>query len=127
MKKILFLFIFCVIVNSLFAGKVEIKGSYKNWELLIDNKPFYIQGLCFAFDVEEKTIDKYMNEVKTIGANSIRTWGIGPETKLLLDTAAKHNIYVDVGIWLEQGNTISYIKNIEYKKKALNMVRSDIL
>ena len=67
------------------------------WTLLVDNKPYYINGVTFAIDYNEKNIDSYMQELKELGCNTIRTWGVGDGTQLLLDKADQYGIKVVLG------------------------------
>ncbi len=117
-----------LVANLLAEGnKVEIKGTYKNWQMTLNGQPFYVKGVCFAHNIEEATIDGHITEVKKIGANSVRTWGVGPDTIWLLNAAAKQGIYVDVGIWLENRNKINYAIDTRYKREVLMRTKNIIL
>ena len=66
-----FVFTSLLTINLLAApSKVEIKGTHGNWQMMVNGKPFYIKGLCFAHKIEEDTIDEYIKGVKVIFALS---------------------------------------------------------
>jgi hypothetical protein len=70
-----------------------------------------------------------MPELAAMGANTTRTWGTGPESLELFDSAAAHGIRVIAGFWLVpgggpgSGGCISYQGASQYKED----VRNDIL
>lgn len=70
---------------------VEVKQSTTGWQLLRGGKPYVIKGAGG---------DQYLELLAKSGGNSIRTWGVGPETKDLLDQAHRHGLTVTLGIWL---------------------------
>lgn len=75
------------------AIPVEVKKTPAGWQLLRDGKPYDVKGAGGdSYDT--------MKLLVASGANSIRTWGVGPETKALLDKAHEHGVTVTVGIWL---------------------------
>lgn len=61
------------------------------WQLLRNGQPYYVQGAGG---------DGSKQLLKASGANTMRTWGISPETKQQLDEAQKLGLAVIVGIWL---------------------------
>ena len=67
---------------------------------LVDGKPFVFKGVTYpgAHPAEED-----FQKLNDLGANSIRTWGVGDGTPLLLDLAQKHGIKVMVGVWMRHG------------------------
>lgn len=76
------------------AAKVEIvqqpDGSF---QLLRNGQPYYINGAGGTVKLEE---------LKAYGGNSIRTWGITPDTDKILDEAHKLGLTVCFGIWMGQ-------------------------
>lgn len=123
-------------VNNAYAGKpdkpgkpdepyegsvVEITGSSGEWKLKVDDdEDFFIEGLCFGPDISRRTIDGYMTQVVELGANTVRTWGTGGETKVLLDAAQEQEIKVCMGIWLQ--HFIAYADNEGYKNHTLSEI-----
>ena len=58
--------------------------------------------------------DGYMRDLKNMGVNTIRTWGVDDaNTPALLDRAAQQGIKVIVGHWLNQG--ADYVNDTAYK------------
>lgn len=73
------------------AVPVELKQTDQGWQLLRDGKPFIVKGAGG---------DQYLELLASSGANSIRTWGVGDDTKQLLDRAHELGLTVTVGLWL---------------------------
>lgn len=71
---------------------VELKKVENGWQLFRDGQPYYIKGAGG---------DGPLKQLSELGANSVRTWGVGPHTKTLLDQAHANGLTVTVGIWLE--------------------------
>jgi exo-beta-1,3-glucanase (GH17 family) len=73
------------------ASKVEvITRSDGSFQLLRNGEPYYIKGAGGTVKLEE---------LKNYGGNSIRTWGIAPDTDKILDEAHKLGLTVCFGIW----------------------------
>lgn len=70
---------------------VEVKPTAAGWQLLRDGKPYTVKGAGG---------DQYLEQLAQAGGNSIRTWGVGPETGALLDKAHELGLTVTVGLWL---------------------------
>ena len=63
-----------------------------------------------------------MRDLKNMGVNTIRTWGVDDaQTPALLNTAAQQGIKVIVGHWLNQG--ADYVNDTAYK----NAVKTEIV
>ncbi len=137
MKKIplLLLLVICMTffcaLESIRAKQVKVVGSRGNWQLMVDGAPFYIKGAGFGKTVHAGNIDYYFNEMKKIGLNSFRTWGIGDDTPLMLEKAEKYGLMVDVGIWLLQNKkgkpkAVDYVKGEKYKRKTLQEIETQV-
>lgn len=61
------------------------------FELRVDGEPYRIHGAGGS---------SQLAELAAAGGNTIRTWGVGAETRDLLDEAHSHGLKVVVGIWL---------------------------
>lgn len=83
--------------------KTSLVQENNKWNLLLNNREFYIKGVTFGEKFNSENIDTYMKDLQSLGVNTIRTWGIDDNTSLLLDTAYKYNIKVILGIWLRHG------------------------
>ncbi|MGB1039283.1 MAG: glycoside hydrolase family 2 TIM barrel-domain containing protein [Flavobacteriales bacterium] len=93
MKKIVTYIILNLVFLGAFASKVEVKTTENGFQLLKDGKPYYIKGAGGTVELEK---------LKSYGGNSIRTWGISPETDAILEEAHKNGITVTFGIWMGQ-------------------------
>ncbi len=74
--------------------------------LLVDGSPHWVKGVTFTIDDTPDDPDaqeKALRDVKAMGANTIRTWGVGDRTGKLLDTAHALGLKVMLGLWLEHG------------------------
>ncbi|MEM9020356.1 MAG: hypothetical protein AAGC44_07310 [Planctomycetota bacterium] len=71
--------------------RVEVQQTEDGWRLLRGGEPFQIKGAGG---------DQYLDQLVAAGGNSIRTWGVGPETRDLLDEAHRRGLTVTVGVWL---------------------------
>ncbi len=106
MKKYLFillLFSFSVRVES--VAETIVKKVDGQWRLYVDGKPFVVKGATFGRPYTKDNIGVYMKDLKSLGVNTIRTWGAGKETQLLLDSAHAYGIKVMVGIWMRHGRS----------------------
>lgn len=73
------------------AGVVTLKNDNGNYQLLVDGKPFFIEGAGGGAS------KKFLKEC---GGNSFRTWGVGADTQRILDEAEELGLKVTLGIWL---------------------------
>ncbi|WP_395570409.1 discoidin domain-containing protein [Streptomyces sp. BK79] len=105
------------------GGAVEVTGSQGNWQLTVGGQPYTVKGLTWGPAVADAP--KYMPDVKSMGVNTIRTWGTDGSTKPLLDSAAAHGIRVVNGFWLQpgggpgSGGCVDYVTDTTYKNNML--------
>lgn len=71
---------------------VRLERTDDGWRLLRGGEPYVIRGAGGSNDLEL---------LAESGGNSIRTWGVGPETRALLDRAHELGLTVTLGIWLQ--------------------------
>lgn len=72
--------------------RVELVSSGDGgWRLLRDGEPYVVRGAGLSGNLEA---------LAAAGGNTIRTWGIGSDTRALLDEAHAAGLMVAVGIWL---------------------------
>lgn len=131
--------LFFSLISSCFiplsASETTVKKLNDKWQLYVDGQPFDIKGATFGMRFTKENIGSYMKDLKSIGVNSIRTWGAGKETQLLLDSANAYGIKVMVGIWMRHGrpgaegdDSFDYLKDKQGMedmfKDALNTVRT---
>lgn len=137
MKRKIFLVLIIIFVifslssEFISASQVRIVGAQGKWQLMVDGKPFYIKGAGFGKTVHAGNIDYYFNEMKKLGLNSFRTWGIGDDTPLMLEKASKYGLKVNVGIWLLQNKkgvpkVVDYVKGEKYKRETLKEIENNV-
>ena len=102
------------------VSQVTLQKSDEIWQLQVDGEPFDIKGVTFGYDDDPANFMVYFKDLKSIGVNTIRTWGTGPNTSLLLEAAERHNIKVLLGIWMRHGrpgmeadDSFDYLKDID--------------
>ncbi|MEM1445108.1 MAG: glycoside hydrolase family 2 TIM barrel-domain containing protein [Planctomycetota bacterium] len=79
-------------VSDAGAGQAELVERDGRHMLLVDGEAFFVQGAGGYTNLDL---------LAASGGNAIRTWGVGPETRDLLDEAHRHGLKVAVGFWLE--------------------------
>lgn len=105
------------------GGAVEVTGSQGNWQLTVGGQPYTVKGLTWGPSIADAP--KYMPDVKSMGVNTIRTWGTDGGTKPLLDSAAANGIRVVNGFWLQpgggpgSGGCVNYVTDTTYKNNML--------
>ncbi|MFB4419941.1 discoidin domain-containing protein [Streptomyces sp. QL37] len=106
------------------AGSVvKVEGSQGAWKLTVDGSPYTVKGLTWGPAVADA--GKHMPDVKSMGVNTIRTWGTDATTKPLLDSAADNGIKVVAGFWLQpgggpgSGGCVNYLTDTDYKNNML--------
>ncbi|WP_438870621.1 discoidin domain-containing protein [Paractinoplanes bogorensis] len=99
---------------------VKVTGSQGNWQLQVNGAPYQVKGLTYG--PPQAAADGYMRDLKNMGANTIRTWGVDDaNTPTLLDRASRQGLKVIVGHWLNQG--ADYVNDTAYK----NSVKAEIV
>ncbi|MDY2587789.1 glycoside hydrolase family 2 TIM barrel-domain containing protein [Winogradskyella aquimaris] len=96
------LILFCALSLSAF-GQTVVKKVDSKWIMEVDGMPFDIKGVTFGYHDDVANYDTYFKDLKSIGVNTIRTWGTDENTPALLDAAERYNIKVMLGIWLRHG------------------------
>ncbi|MFF3643630.1 discoidin domain-containing protein [Streptomyces sp. NPDC002564] len=106
------------------AGNVvKVTGSQGNWQLSVNGSPYQVKGLTWGPSVADA--DKYMPDVKSMGVNTIRTWGTDASSKPLFDSAAANGVKVIAGFWLQpgggpgSGGCVNYLTDTTYKNQML--------
>jgi hypothetical protein len=90
---------------------VKVTGSQGNWALSVNGAPYQIKGVTFGPD--PATAEAHMPDLRTLGVNTVRTWGTDATTAPLLNQAAANGMKVISGFWLGQGN--DYLNDANYK------------
>ncbi|MEM7682153.1 MAG: glycoside hydrolase family 2 TIM barrel-domain containing protein [Planctomycetota bacterium] len=74
------------------AVPTQLVETKSGWELQRDGQPYFIRGVGG---------DSRKDELVERGGNSLRTWGVGPETGAWLDAAHEKGLTVTLGLWME--------------------------
>lgn len=104
-------------------GEVKVTGSQGNWQLTVGGQPYTVKGLTWGPAIADAP--KHMPDVRSMGVNTIRTWGTDASTGPLLDSAAAHGIKVVNGFWLQpgggpgSGGCVDYVTDTAYKNNML--------
>ncbi|MGW0606633.1 discoidin domain-containing protein [Streptomyces sp. NPDC002640] len=105
------------------TGAVQVTGSQGDWRLTVGGQPYTVKGLTWGPAIADAP--RYMPDVKSMGVNTIRTWGTDGGTKPLLDSAAANGIRVINGFWLQpgggpgSGGCVNYVTDTTYKNTML--------
>ncbi|MEV5886821.1 discoidin domain-containing protein [Streptomyces sp. NPDC052020] len=105
------------------TSAVRVTGSQGNWQLTVGGQPYTVKGLTWGPAIADAP--RYMPDVKSMGVNTIRTWGTDGGTKPLLDSAAANGIRVINGFWLQpgggpgSGGCVNYVTDSTYKNTML--------
>lgn len=97
------LLILCYVLSLFSFSQTVVKKVDSIWTLEVNGKPFDIKGATFGYHDDVANYDTYFKDLKSLGVNTIRTWGTDENTPALLDAAARHDIKVMLGIWLRHG------------------------
>ncbi|MFE7074840.1 discoidin domain-containing protein [Streptomyces sp. NPDC057620] len=107
------------------AGSVvRVTGSQGNWQLTVDGSPYQVKGLTWGPAVADA--GRYMPDVRSMGVNTVRTWGTDASSKALFDSAAANGIKVVAGFWLQpgggpgSGGCVNYLTDTAYKNQMLD-------
>ncbi|MBI4598479.1 MAG: hypothetical protein HY737_08785 [Candidatus Omnitrophica bacterium] len=99
---------------------VRIAGTKGHWQILLNGRPFELQGVGAAYARGSDGAD-YLAMARAMGANTVRTWGTRQGTREFLDQAHRYGLYVDAGIWLNpvyEDGTCSYITDTAYQRQV---------
>ncbi|MGW3569400.1 discoidin domain-containing protein [Streptomyces sp. NPDC000941] len=106
------------------AGSVvKVAGAPGDWRLTVDGQPYQIKGLTWGPAIADA--DRYLPDLRSMGVNTIRTWGTDATSKPLFDSAAAHGIKVIAGFWLQpgggpgSGGCVNYRTDTAYKDQML--------
>ncbi len=63
----------------------------------------FVHGVTYAGAAEDGSLEADLEVIAGLGANAIRNWGGGEETRAMLDAAHRHGLKVVLGIWMRHG------------------------
>jgi cellulose synthase (UDP-forming) len=112
-----------------------IKGVPGNFNLVVNGAPYYIRGVAYntAHDwrdgnmpLTRRQVIKDFENIKDMGANTIRRYGIGIYDRNVLNIAEEFNLKVLFGFWFDpkvdfyndSARVAEYIKEVEEKVLA---------
>ncbi len=106
------------------AGSVvKVTGSQGNWQLTVNGSPYLVKGVTWGPSPADAA--RLLPDVKSLGANTIRTWGTDAGSAQLFDAANANNIKVVAGFWLQpgggpgSGGCTNYVTDTTYKNNML--------
>lgn len=111
------------------TSRVEVVGSPGDHTLLVNGKPFYVQGVSFSLNEDPLRYDEdltparlrfHFHRIRQMGANTIRRYHDNPDTALILDEAWRANLMVLLGIWLD--HDVDYAHDV----KRLDVYRRQV-
>jgi hypothetical protein len=100
------------------ASTVRVTGGQGNWGLSVNGAPYQIKGVTFG--PSSATALAHMPDLKSMGVNTVRTWGTDGTSAPLLDAAAAYGVKVINGFWLNQGT--DYVNDTNYRTTTLNSI-----
>ncbi|MCX5609678.1 discoidin domain-containing protein [Streptomyces sp. NBC_00047] len=106
------------------AGSVvKVTGSQGNWRLTVDGSPYLVKGVTWGPSPSDAS--RLLPDVRSLGANTIRTWGTDASSRQLFDAAASNGVKVVAGFWLQpgggpgSGGCTNYVTDTTYKNTVL--------
>ncbi|MBC8136405.1 MAG: hypothetical protein H8F28_11010 [Fibrella sp.] len=79
--------------------KIELTRAGSGYTLLRAGKPYFIKGAG---------AESRLDELKKLGANSVRTWGVDDKTGAFLDRCHAQGLTVTIGYWMRKNDGFSY-------------------
>lgn len=111
------------------SAAVTLDGKNGSFTLLVDGKPYFVKGVTYAGGKgSQEEIEKDLQEIKSLGANTIRNWGCDDtDTPKLLAAAEKVGLKVMLGLWLRHGrpgaeddDSFNYVTDTAGREKQFN-------
>ncbi|MFF8507048.1 discoidin domain-containing protein [Streptomyces sp. NPDC015492] len=105
------------------GGAVRVTGGQGDWRLTVGGQPYTVKGVTWGPAMADAP--RYMPDVRSMGVNTVRTWGTDAGTKPLLDAAAANGVKVINGFWLQpgggpgSGGCVNYVTDTAYKNTML--------
>lgn len=106
-------------MNASGPSRVRVEQTPAGWRLMRNGQAYFIKGAAGHL---------LLDRLVELGGNSIRTWGVGPDTAELLDRAHRLGLTVTVGIWLmHEGDGGFNYENPEHLAQQTERVRQAVL
>ncbi|WIG93257.1 hypothetical protein [Myxococcus sp. SDU36] len=85
-----------LLLPSAAAARTVLLQKDGQWQLQVDGRPYIARGVTFSGSGNSTAYDVDCARLAALGVNTLRTWGTGSETRLLLD--ADHPV-ISVDAW----------------------------
>jgi hypothetical protein len=111
-----------------------IKGQYGNYKLLVNEKPFYIQGIAYNtghdwrdgnIPLTRRQLEKDFSLIKKMGANTIRRYGSTFYDNNILNVAEKYDLKVLYGFFFD--TEVDYYRDSIKVKNYIEEVENTVL
>ena len=117
MRFLTLAFIFALSLMHAQVSHVALRFNESKWTLYVDDEPYYIRGGGGTVNLEQ---------LKTAGGNTIRTWGI-EQAQEILDQAQQLGLKVMLGYWIQhERHGFDYNDTIAVQNQ-FNKVRDAVL
>lgn len=89
----------------------------------MDGSPYLVKGVTWGPSPSDAS--RLLPDVRSLGANTIRTWGTDASSRQLFDAAASNGVEVVAGFWLRpgggpgSGGCTNYVTDTTYKNTVL--------
>ena len=98
--------------------KVTLSKSSGSWKMFVNGTEFYVKGAA---------TNNFFENAKEFGANTIRTYGITEQTRVILDKAFKAGLQVNLGIYIKRELDGFDYNNDAAVKEQLEQVKADVI
>ena len=112
------------------ASVVKVAGGNGSWQLTVNGQPYTVKGMTWGPSADQA--EHYMPTFVKLGANTLRTWGTGTDSKQLFDVAAKYGVRVVAGFWLGpgggpgSGGCPDYVNDANYKSSSMTDILNQV-
>jgi exo-beta-1,3-glucanase (GH17 family) len=97
---------FLFLASLTVQARVTIQNTTEGASFIVDGEPFQVKGVTFTIHNRPdhpRAMENALKDVRAMGANAIRTWGVGEGTGDLLNAAHREGLKVMLGLWMEHG------------------------
>ena len=111
-----------------------IAGTAGHFALMVDGKPFYVQGVAYNVGQEwrdgyrpmtRRLIEEDFAKIKAMGANTVRRYGIEMADHNVLAAARDQGLKVLYGFWFEED--VDYVNDPEKLRQYEDQIRATVL
>ena len=111
----------------------SIKGSWGNYSLQVDGKPFYIRGVAYNtgqswrdgnYPLTRNQLEKDFEAIQEMGCNTIRRYHPSIYDNNILTIASEKNLKVMFGFWFDPN--VDYYKDSVSVKRYIKLVEQSV-